>query len=197
MGKNIKRTLQSILFILIIIAFIYIGTKDFKPKVEVDNERFDQDYPLVDKKNVFVYANANEVYATLKNGSGIIFMAFPSNIWSGYYAKILNDAASEVGVDKVLYYDFYEDRKLKNATYQSIVVKLNSFLPVLDELNQDIYAPTLIIVKNGKIISFDNETSITSGNISPENYWNDLTMGLKKQNLKLMLQDYLGVKENE
>ncbi len=191
MHKNIKKVFQSILFILIILAFIYIGNKDFGNNVEIDNEKFDHDYPLVNKDNVFTYVNAKEIYALLKNGSGIIFMGFPTNNWTGYYAQMLNDVAKEVGVTKILYYDFYEDRNMKNATYQSIVVKLSNFLPVLDEGNQDIYAPTLLIVKDGKIISFDSETSINMGNIKPEEYWDSLKVGLKKNNLKMMLQDYL------
>ena len=191
MQKNVKKICQGILFVLIIIAFIYVGTRDFSSNTEIDNEKFDHDYPLVNKDNIFTYANANEIYATLKTGTAVIFMGFPTNAWTGYYAKMLNDVGKEVGVDKILYYDFYEDRKMKNATYQSIVVKLSNFLPVLDEKNQDIYAPTLLVVKNGKIMSFDNETAIKNGNTTPEEYWNSLKTGLKKNNLKMMLQDYL------
>ncbi len=191
MHKNLKKVIQSILFILIIIAFIYVGTKDFSSNTEVDNEKFDHDYPLVNIGNVFTYVNASEVYATLKNGTGVIFMGFPTNAWTGYYARILNDAAKEVGLDKILYYDFYEDRNMRNATYQSIVVKLSNFLPVLDENNQNIYAPTLLIIKNGEITNFDNETAIKNGNLNPEEYWNSVRTGLKKNNLKMMLEDYL------
>ena len=52
MNKNIKRFLQGLLFILIIVAFIYIGAQDFSTKVIVDNEKFDQEYQNVSKDNV-------------------------------------------------------------------------------------------------------------------------------------------------
>ncbi len=190
MNKGIKRTLQSILFILIIIAFIYVGNKDFSDKTNDDNTKFDHDYSLVSKDNVFSYVNANEVYTILKNGSGIIFMGYPANEWSGYYAKMINDAAQELKIEKVYYYDFKEDRDNANATYQSIVIRLASYLPVLDTGKQNIYAPALLIVKNGKVLAYDNETAINIGNIKPEDYWTQLKMGLKINNIKAMMKLY-------
>ena len=53
MNKKIKRIFQGMLFILIIIGFIYIGTRDFDTDEVVDNERFDEEYANVDKDNVF------------------------------------------------------------------------------------------------------------------------------------------------
>ena len=50
MKKKIKRVLQGLAFIAIIIGFIVIGTRDFDKKVVVDNEKFDQDYVNVNKK---------------------------------------------------------------------------------------------------------------------------------------------------
>lgn len=191
MDKKIKRIIQIIMFISIICAFIYIGTKDFTKEVIVDNERFDQDYKNVSKDNVFVYANANDIYTVLKGGTGIIFMGFKENVWSGYYANILNEIAKKNNVEKILYYDFLEDRNNKNATYQSIVLKLSNYVPTLDSGKQDIYAPTLVMVKNGEIIAYDATTSINKGTITPETYWNEYNVGLKENELITMFQNYL------
>ncbi len=191
MDKKIKRIIQIIMFISIICAFIYIGTKDFTKEVIVDNERFDQDYKNVSKDNVFVYANANDVYTVLKGGTGIIFMGFKENVWSGYYANILNEIAKKNNVEKILYYDFLEDRNNKNATYQSIVLKLSNYVPTLDSGKQDIYAPTLVMVKNGEIIAYDATTSINKGTITPDAYWNEYNVGLKENELITMFQNYL------
>ena len=111
MNKNLKRFFQGLLFVLIIVAFIFVGTRDFSKKIEVDNERFDLEYSNVSKDNVFVYANAQDVYTRFKNGNAIVFMGFPSNKWSGYYAELLNTAAKEVGISEILYYDFKKDRE--------------------------------------------------------------------------------------
>lgn len=190
MNKKVKKILQGLLFILIIIAFIYVGTKDFDTEVVIDNERFDQDYTNVSKDNVFKYVNAVEVYSML-NDNAIIFMGYPTNKWSGYYANILNEAAKASGIEEILYYDFYDDRENGNATYQSIVLSLTNYLLTLDDGSQEIYAPTLIIIKDGNIIGFDQETAFTKGNIDPEEYWDELRTGLKYNTFQTMFKEYL------
>ena len=190
MNKKVKLILQGILFVVIIVGFIYIGTRDFNKEVVVDNERFDADYVNVSKDNVFKYANAVEVYQALK-GNAIIFMGYPANVWSGYYANILNEAAKDAGIKEILYYDFYQDRENRNGTYQSIVLSLTNYLVTLDDGTEEIYAPTLVIVKNGKVIAFDNETAFTKGNITPEVYWDEYQSGIKYNNFKIMFQEYL------
>lgn len=192
MSKKFKYIIQGILFILIIVAFIYIGTKDFSTKVIVDNEKFDQEYHNVSSDNVFVYASSQEVYTMLKNGSGIIFMGYPENKWSGYYANLLNETAKSSGIKEILYYNFYNDRKMKNATYQSIVLNLVEYLPMLDDGTHNIYAPTLIIVKNGHVIAYDNETALNVGTINPENYWDEYHMSSKIASFQKMFNKYLG-----
>ena len=190
MNKKVKLILQGILFVAIIVGFIYIGTRDFNKEVVVDNERFDADYVNVSKDNVFKYANAVEVYQALK-GNAIIFMGYPANVWSGYYANILNEAAKDAGIKEILYYDFYEDRENRNGTSQSIVFSLTNYLVTLDDGTEEIYAPTLVIVKNGKVIAFDNETAFTKGNITPDVYWDEYQSGIKYNNFKIMFQEYL------
>ncbi len=191
MKKKLIKIFQGIAFIAIIIAFIYVGTLDFSPKEIIDNEKFDQEYEMVSSDNVFVYANARDVYSALK-GNAIIFMGFPANKWTGYYANILNEAAKSSNIKEILYYDFYEDRNNKNATYQSIVLKLNNYVLTLDNGTKNIYAPTLVVVKNGNIVYFDNETALILGSTKPEDYWTELKIGLKTNSLKTMFKDYLG-----
>lgn len=190
MDKKVKKVLQVFLFIFIIGGFIYVGTKDFDTEVVIDNERFDQEYANVSSENVFKYASAIDIYTALK-GNAVIFMGFPNNKWSGYYANILNEAAKDVGIEEILYYDFYQDRENQNATYQSIVLMLSNYLPTLDDGTQDIFAPTLIIVKNGKIIAYDNETSFVNGNIEPDDYWDEYQTMIKCNTFKVMFAEYL------
>lgn len=191
MNKKVKRIFEGLLFILIIGAFIYIGSLDFSKEKTADKEKFDQEYKMVKSDNVFVYRNVQEINAILKNGTGIIFMGFPENIWSGYYANILNETAKQLGIKEILYYNFYEDRISKNATYQSIVLKLDKYLPTLDDGTKNIYAPTLIIVKNGEIIAFDSETSFITGSISPEEYWDSFQTSAKVTSFERYFKEYL------
>lgn len=185
-----RKIIEGIIFVIIIIGFIFVGTRDFSDKTVVDNEKFDHDYTNVSSENVFKYATSQDILTSLKGGSAIIFMGYPSNAWSGYYANILNETAKESGIKEILYYDFYEDRVNKNATYQSIVLRLSNYLVTLDNGKQDIYAPTLIIVKNGEIIAYDNETAFNIGNITPEEYWDTFHTGLKVNNFKTMFAEY-------
>ncbi len=191
MNKYLKRGIQGTLFVAIIGAFIYIGTRNFDVDTEIDNERFDHDYQNVSKDNVFVYASAQDVYAKLKNGTAIIFMGYPANKWSGYYANILNETAKKNNIKEILYYDFYEDRTGKNATYQSIVMRLSNYVPTLDNGTQNIYAPMLVVVKNGKIITVDNETAINIGKMEPTDYWDKARTSLKENSFKTAFDEYL------
>ena len=191
MNKSLKRVIQGILFILIIVAFIFVGTRDFTKEVVIDNEKFDLEYSNVSKDNVFVYVNSQDVYTRFKNGNAVVFLGFPSNKWSGYYAEMLNIAAKEVGIKEIMYYDFKKDRETKNATYQSIVLKLSSYTYTNDNGVQDIYAPTVFIIKNGQVIHFDNETAIMKGALEPEEYWNDFNRMAQINKFRLMFQDYL------
>ena len=190
MNKKVKRVIQAILFVAIIVGFIYVGTRDFDTDVVVDNERFDADYVNVSKDNVFKYVNAVEVLTAIKEDA-IIFMGYPANKWSGYYANILNETAKEMGIKEILYYDFYQDRDNRNATYQSIVLALTNYLPTLDDGTQEIFAPTLVIVKDGSVIGYDNETAFMVGNIEPQDYWNEFQIGLKYNTFKAMFEEYL------
>ena len=186
--KRVKKYIQA--FVALIAGFIIIGKKDFNIKA-TDHERFASEYKEVGIDNVFNYVNSNEVYSILKEGDGIIFFGYPENRWTEYYAKILNEAAKESNIPQILYYDFYEDRSLKNGIYQNIVLKLASFIPVIDDNTKNIYAPTLVLVKNGQIFGFDNETAVRTGNITPDAYWTSLRIDLKKENLKMLFESYM------
>lgn len=190
MNKKLKRGLQACLFIGIIIGFIYIGTKDFTTEAVAHNERFDQEYTNVSSDNVFKYASASDIYTAIKKDA-IIFMGYPANVWSGYYANILNEVAKEMGIEEILYYDFYQDRENRNATYQGIVLFLSNYLTTMDDGTQEIHAPTLVIVKNGEIIAYDDETAFIIGNIEPEDYWNEFRTSEQANTFKTMLTRYL------
>jgi len=128
-----KKIISGIIFVILIIGFIVLGRKEYRTAETTDNVLFSAEYQEIDENNIFTYTNAPKVLSTLRNGSGIIFFGFKSNIWAGYYANILNSAAMDLGVTEIYYYDFLEDRKNTNGTYQSIVELLNDYVVVLDD----------------------------------------------------------------
>ena len=196
-GGNMKKIISGIIFVLLIGAFIFLGTRDYKKETISDQELFSNEYQEIDENNVFTYVNASKVYSTLRNGTAIIFMGFNSNVWAGYYANIINDVAMDNGIEEVYYYNFLEDRNNKNATYESIVELLNKYVTVLDDGAKNIYSPTLVIVKEGKIIYFNDRTALTLGFENPKDYWTEDQIELERQELDFMIKQYLSDNEVE
>ena len=187
-----QMVVSIILFILFIIGFIYIGTIDFKKDEITDNQRFKEEHQIVSENNVYTYVNATQVYDYLKGNNAIILFGIKNSKWVSYYADILNNVAINLGIDKIYYYDITDDRIEENATYQSIVNYLSNNLTYLDDGTLNIYAATLIIKKNNKIIYFDDETALIKGNIKPDDYWDEIQKYITSENIKLALNEYLG-----
>jgi hypothetical protein len=191
--KNKKQMIiYIIIFCLLVFGFIYLGTRNYDTK-KGDHEKFDAQFSLVNEDNVFTYINSNDARRLLDSENTIIFFGTSTSEWVNYYAKILNDVAKQTGVKNINYYDFLEDRKNSNGTYESIVEKLSKYATVDDEGKKNIYAPSLLVIKDSKIIYFDNETSINQGDITPEVYWNEYQTGLKTSMLKEIFTEYVGV----
>lgn len=193
--KNKVNLFKIFLFGIMIYLFIVLGTKNYKVEIP-DNIRFANEYKDISKNNVYVYANENQVLEILNGKSGILFMGFPSNIWSHYYADYLNDVAINTGMQEIFYYNFSKDRHLNNNTYTLIVTKLKDYLSFDDLGKVDLKAPTIVVVKNGKILYFDSEISYLKGEIKPEDYFTDYRKNLWKVNMELAIQSLKGEEEN-
>lgn len=181
----------------LILCFIYLGTRNYKINEPKDNEVFSAEYQEIDENNIFVYTDASKVLSKLRGGSGIIFFGFKSNIWAGYYANILNDAAMSLGLEEIYYYDFYEDRNNHNGTYESIVEILNPYITVLDDGTKNLYSPSVVIVKEGQIVAFNDDTAFMKGNTLPEDYWTDYQISIEKNKLMNMINQFLIEMESE
>ena len=127
----------------------------------------------------------------MNTGTAVIFFAFPENDWSHTYASLLNEVAIYYGVDEIDYYNFYTDRGLNNNYYENIVKQLTAYLPIVDTGAQNIYAPTVVFVKDGEIIAYDDETSIVGGNDTVDNYWTTEKKEAKKVELGVYFKKYL------
>ncbi len=191
--NNVQKVIYLIVFFLLIGAFIYLGRQNFSKKAPDDHEKFNTDYSLVDGNNVFEYSNSSKVRLIVRQGEGIIFFGTNKSNWANYYAKILNDVALSVGIEKIYYYDFIEDRTNHNGTYESIVELLTNSVLKDDLGKKNIYAPTLVIIKDGKVILYDDETSFMRASVTPENYWTNEKIEAKKTELMNSFFKYLGV----
>ncbi len=189
--NKIQMVIYSIIFIGCIILFILIGQIDFQKDVDSEAKKFSQIYNLVDNDNVFVFSNATEVLNILNGRSGIVLFGFPTNKWVNYTASVLNEVAKELNISKIYYYDFLKDRDESNGTYETIVNKLKTYVLVNDEGVSDILAPTILIVKNGMVLGYIDDTSIIRGPLTPEEYYSDTERSLVKDKIKNILLNYL------
>lgn len=187
-----KRTMIDLVIIFILLGvLIFLGTRDYSKNEKEDRKRFDEEYSLVSKDNVFKYTDAEQTLKIMKE-NGIIFMGFSENEWSNYYAKMLNDVAKESGIDTIYYYDFSIDRKKDSVTYEKIVTFLKNYL-TKDDMNKiDIYAPCLVVIQNGIVFAYDDETTFVNGSATPKTYWTEENMNVKKEQFKTIFELYLG-----
>lgn len=185
-NKYIK-LISTIIILIIIVSISILIYKKFEnnQKIQKDNEKFKTEYPKVDKDNLFIYSDINTIINIIENKTGIIYIGFPECIWCQAYVPILNEAAKEEGIEKIYYLNILEDRKNNTINYQKLLNLLDANLLFDDEGNKRIYVPDVTIVKNGKIIGHNNESSIiTEKDQTPEEYWTEERKKLLKENLK-------------
>lgn len=154
-----------------------------------DAIRFSQEYTKVGEKNLFVYRSAEEIVNILESGTGIVFLGFSDCPWCQAYAPMLNDIAMDIGIDKIFYCDIKADRANNSKSYKRIVELLGDFLDNDDEGKHRVYVPNVTIVKDGDILSNDNETStiVSADALTPEGYWDEVA----KEQFKIKLEEMI------
>lgn len=178
-----------IIFAILIYLFMYLAGQDYDTKVP-DNERFASEFSMVSTDNIFTYVNATEARMVASGNTGIVLFG-TKNEWVNYYSYIINKVAKEVGITEIYYYDFLKNRQDNNGTYEDIVNKLSNYITYNDRGVGEIYAPSLLVMKNNEILLFDSDTAFVTGKVTPSIYWNSSTQGAKEQMLKSVFKDYL------
>ena len=178
-----------IVFCLLIYAFIYLGKKDYNVKLP-DNERFASEFSMVSEDNVFKYVSAVDARMVSRKAKGIVLFG-TNNEWVDYYAYMVNKIAKEVGIKEIYYYDFTKNRKDNNRTYEDIVKNLSEYVTYNDKGVAEIYAPSLLVVSNDKVLLFDSETSFIKGKTTPSEYWNQQKTLEKEEMLRQVFTQYM------
>ncbi len=183
--------IYNLIFIICLILCIIIGTKDYSKNKLSDNERFSNLYNKVEIDNVFKFSGALDVLNIINGRTGIILMGFPTNKWTNYYANIINEVAKDLNIKEIYYYDFLDDRINNNGTYETIVNNLDVYVTVDDLGNKDLHAPTLVVVKNGSVIGYFDETATIKGVVTPEYYYTDDVINRTKEEIKTVFLEYM------
>ena len=190
--KNIILIALTVIALIIISSLIILVLSNNKPKEKIneDAKRFSKEYTEIEKDNVFVYRSIDKIINILKNGTGIVYLGFPECPWCQTYVKYLNDVAKDSAIEKIYYYNIRQDRNDNTEEYQEIVSILKDYLQNDEEGNKRIYVPSVIAVKKGEIVGFDDETAWdTKGFKTPAEYWTKDEVTDLKAKLEKMIAD--------
>ncbi len=168
--KNIKKILSLLLSLLFLFFVVYYIYTYFDNK-ETDAQKFEEEYTKLEEDNLFVYRTSDEIIKILEKGTGIIYLGFPECKWCQAYVPMLNEVAKEQKVSEIYYLNIKNDRSENTDSYKKIVFLLKEFLNFDNEGNERIFVPSVTVVKDGKIIGYNDETSMISGDINPKDYW--------------------------
>lgn len=188
--KNNHKILYIVLICTCLILAILLGIFLMnKEDVESDALKFSKEYGIT-SDNVFIYKSLDEINKILQNGTGIVYLGFPECPWCKEYVPYLNKVAKENNLDKIFYYNIFEDRKNNTSEYNITVELLKEYLQYDDEGNKRIYVPAVIAVNKGKIVGFDDETSYdTKGYATPSEYWENEDLDGLLNKLKNMIEE--------
>ncbi len=181
---------------IILITLIAIGGAimiyhhfDKSPVDENTTKKQKNEYTLITGKNLLETKSIDEVTNIINNKTGVVFLCNPKSDWCQYYAYLLNEAALERGIDKIYYANIADERNMNSNKYQKLVTALEDYLYTDDTNNKRIYMPNMTVVKDGKILANNNETSIMLNNISAKDYWNESN----QFNFKEKLSNYINL----
>ena len=192
MKKIIRFVIYGILFSAVIFGFIYIGTYDFKDRNKNENEKVALKFPSIKNDNKFVEVNIDQAINIVKN-DGLILFANPKNKWADKYAYILNEAVRDTRIKNIAIIDVTVDRQQNSLKYQRLIKALGDYVIYDDLDNAHLYMPTFVIIKNKKIIYFDNETAMNYGYVDFDKYWTLELEETKKNILLDHIDEYLRV----
>ena len=136
----------------------------------------------IESDNPIKYSSYEEVFELLENGTGIIYFGFKECPWCRNLVPNMLSAAKNVGIETIYYLNNKEDRniitvekdkKLKETkegaeNYNKLLEKIDEFSSIYRLYDEDgkqiktdekrLYFPTVICVKDGKIVGFHEAT---------------------------------------
>lgn len=190
-----KKLLKFVIFALLVIAFIYLGTYNYKVDKKKNINGTNASSVLLDGNYIFKDVNHSKILNKLSSKSdSIIYACIDGNKLCIKYGLLIDEVAKNFSIDNIYYYDIKEDREKNNGTYQKILSKLSDYLLVDDLGEQDLHSPTLIFIKNGSVYSFDDSLSTNRGQLDIDKIWNDEVIEAKRAYLFEVMEGFI---ENE
>jgi len=184
----VQKVIYLLSFVFLIIAFIFLGTRNYKVKELPDNQLFNREYKNVSVDNSFQIFDSFEALTFLENGTGILFLGFPDNIWSASIAELLDTASKEANYSPIYYFDFLKERESKHDNYLGIVREIDEYLVSDDRGNVNLYAPIVVAVVKGDVVFFDDHTAFMKYQVTPKEYWSETRKREQIERYKVILE---------
>lgn len=157
----------------------------------------------IDEKNPIKYAEYSDVKDIIKNGTGVIYFGFPECPWCRNAIPVLLESAQETGLDTIYYFNALSIRDKKHLDeneeivvddegtkeYKELIEMLYDYVDVYEGLNDEsikrLYFPSVVFVKDGKIVGFHSGTVESQEDASIE------LNKTQKEELKKIYSDYM------
>lgn len=177
--KNLKIIASCLAFIAVIISLIFMNpinndSKKFKEEYESLNKTHK---PItINKNNPIKYADYDEIVNLIKSGTGVIYFGFPECPWCRNAVPVLLEAAEELELKEIYYFNALDMRDIKKLDengkivttkegtkeYYELVNLLSDYLGEYEGLNDKeikrLYFPTVVFVKEGKVLGLNVST---------------------------------------
>lgn len=185
---KIQKIIYFILFTLLFAAFIFLGTRNYKPKELSDSQLFNKEYKTVGLDNHFEVLDSEGALTFLENGTGILFLGFPENVWSTPIAEILDEVSKSENFSPIYYFNFLDERNSYHTNYQGILREIDDYLVTDDTGELQLYAPLVVAISHGKVFFYDNDTAFMNYKTNPKSYWTEEKKSEKKEQYKEVLK---------
>ncbi len=168
--KNIiRKTIYGILFLAMIVAFVYLSEK-YADNGD-DHVITINDYYQNINNSKYKIIRGSKLISLLQEGKSIIFIGSSTSEAAIKYIEELDPIIRKTGVDKIYYYDINNDKAQKNSNYYEIRELLKGSLITTDGSENNLLAPSLYIVDNGKVKYYNIETVAIKNTDKIEDYW--------------------------
>lgn len=165
------------------LSILFLAGCSVKPIEDLSNDgkRFSEEYSTikVSEKNPMVYKTDKEIIDILKSGTGIIYFGFPECPWCQNAVPVLIEAAKEMDIKEIYYFDPKEIRANDTNTYKEIVKLLGDNLTSDENGNKKLYVPDVYFVSDGKIVGHHFKTVDTQTDPKNSPLTNDQKTELK------------------
>ena len=135
------------------------------------------------------YSSYEEIFQILEKGTGVIYFGFPECPWCRNLVEPLINSATDYVIDNNIYYlNNREDRNTLTLTkkgkvkteekgtedYLKLIEILDEYLPeyngLKDKKIKRLYFPTVIFVKDGKVIGLEQSLTTYSNRVKEDAY---------------------------